>query len=122
MDVGWLRRRWVEFRWGHSTYLAFLLSGVNFILIVYRMLIEQVPILQMIFYRLHIFVFVFVILYPPLAILIGRWHRKKQLAIDTSLTAEHNPYAMEMVERLRRIEAKVEKMMESGETKDRSET
>lgn len=111
MDIGWLRRRWMEFRWGHGTYLSFLLNAVNFVLIVYRLLIEHIKPLKAFFSHLYIFVVVFVIVYPPIAILIGRWHRKRQLAIDASLVVEHSPYAMENFERLKRVEAMLEKII-----------
>ena len=38
MQEGWFRSRWYEFRMGHSTYLIFLLTFTNFILISYRFL------------------------------------------------------------------------------------
>ena len=41
MKQSWVRRRWWEFRQGHSIYLIFILTFVNFILIAYRLLIEE---------------------------------------------------------------------------------
>ena len=46
MKEGGARRRWWEFRQGHSIYLIFVLTFVNFILIAYRLLIERVTFLQ----------------------------------------------------------------------------
>jgi len=34
----WFRKRWLEGRFGHSIYLMYCLTFVNFILIVYRFL------------------------------------------------------------------------------------
>ena len=42
MKNGWLRRRWLDFRFGHSIYLIFALSFINFILIFHRLLIERI--------------------------------------------------------------------------------
>jgi len=120
MDEGWFRRRWMEFRWGHGTYLAFFLNGVNFVLIVYRMLIDYVAPLKAIFSSLRVFVMFYLVVYPLLAISVGHWHRKKQLAIDASLQVEASPYAMENYERLKRIETLLNKMIERGMIDDKS--
>ena len=87
----WIRRRWFEFRQGHSIYLAFILSFSNFILISYRLLIERIPTLQSIFSELWIFVIFFIIIYIPAAILIGHWHRTTQLRVDTTMFIVNNP-------------------------------
>ena len=47
MQEGWMRSRWWEFSIGHSTYLIFILTFVNFILISHRLLIERVPFLEL---------------------------------------------------------------------------
>ncbi|RMF31407.1 MAG: hypothetical protein D6752_02235 [Candidatus Nitrosothermus koennekii] len=91
MDKDWLRRRWFEFRQGHSIYLVFIMSFSNFILINYRLLIERVPSLQAIFSELWIFVLFFIVIYIPAAILIGHWHRTTQLRVDTTMTITSNP-------------------------------
>lgn len=49
MNEGWFRRRWWEFRQGHSVYLIFVLTFVNFILIAYRLLIEKIAYFKEIF-------------------------------------------------------------------------
>lgn len=87
----WLRRRWFEFRQGHSIYLAFILSLTNFILITYRLLIEKVPFLQDVFSNLWIFVILFIVIYIPAAILIGRWHTLTQLKVETTIGMLENP-------------------------------
>ena len=38
-----IKRRWLDFRNGHSIYLVFLLTLVNFILIVYNFAILKIP-------------------------------------------------------------------------------
>jgi hypothetical protein len=103
-----LKRRWFELRQGHSVYLSFLLSAVNFILIVYRLLIEQVPFLKYLFPHLYVFAIVFLIVYVPITILIGRWHIYRQLKTDLYLHVRQNPYIMEILERVKKIEKDLE--------------
>lgn len=96
MQEGWFRKRWYEFRLGHSTYLIFMLTFVNFILIAYRLLIERIPFLQGIVPELWIFAILFIGIYFPVAILVGLWHRKTQLKIETTLTAYESPVLAKM--------------------------
>jgi hypothetical protein len=92
MSQGWLRERWWEFRTGHSTYLIFMLTFVNFVLISYRLLIEKVPVFQQIVPELWIFALLFLGLYIPTAILIGYWHRRTQLKVENTITMQQNPF------------------------------
>jgi len=91
MKKGWMRRRWFDFRQGHSIYLIFLLSFSNFILIFHRLLIEKVDFLNEIFSELWVFVVVFVLVYIPIAIAIGAWHRRTQLKVDAEVAIRQNP-------------------------------
>lgn len=92
MQEGWFRSRWFEFRMGHSTYLIFLLTFVNFILISYRLLIERIPFLQEFVPELWIFVIMFLIIYIPASIVIGFWHRKTQMKVEQTLSLQQNPF------------------------------
>ena len=85
------RRRWTNFRQGHSVYLIFALTFANFILIFHRLLIERVEFLSEIFSSLWVFAIVFVLIYIPLAVLIGHWHRKTQLKIEMELMYRQSP-------------------------------
>ena len=96
MQEGWFRSRWWEFRLGHSTYLIFLLTFVNFILISYRLLIERIPFLQEIVPELWIFVLLFLVLYIPTSIIIGFWHRKTQMKVENTLGYQENPVLAKM--------------------------
>lgn len=91
MDTNFIRRRWYDFRIGHSFYLIFLLSFANFILIFYRLLIEQVSGLNEIFSSLWLFVVAFILLYIPVSIGIGAWHRKTQLKIEADVALKQSP-------------------------------
>ena len=96
MKQGWIRRRWWEFRQGHSTYLIFLLTFMNFVLIAYRLLIERIPFIQELFPQLWIFVLTFVLVYIPLSIIIGNWHRRTQLRVETTINVLENPLLARM--------------------------
>jgi len=85
------RRRWVNLRAGHSIYLIFALTFMNFILIFHRLLIERVDFLSEIFSSLWIFGLIFLIVYIPVAVLIGHWHRKTQVKVETELWLRQNP-------------------------------
>jgi hypothetical protein len=91
MDKNFVRRRWFDFRLGHSYYLIFLLSFANFILIFYRLLIEKIPGLNEILSSLWLFVVVFVLVYIPLAIGIGVWHRKSQIKVEADVQLKQSP-------------------------------
>jgi uncharacterized protein YneF (UPF0154 family) len=100
MEQGWARRRWWEFRQGHSVYLIFMLTFINFILISYRLLIEKVVIFKELFPELWIFAILFIVCYIPAAVLIGFWHRKTQLRVETTLVQQQNPVLAKMVRTL----------------------
>jgi hypothetical protein len=87
----WIRKRWWEFRHGHSVYLIFGLTFSNFILISYRLLVEQVPFTKEIFPELWFFAIVFVLAYIPISTLVGFWHRKTQVKIETTVALSENP-------------------------------
>lgn len=91
MEQSWLRKRWWEFRQGHSVYLIFALTFINFILISYRLLIERVSIFKEIVPELWIFSLLFISFYVPAATIIGFWHRKTQLRVETTLIQQQSP-------------------------------
>jgi len=92
MNNEWFRRRWLDFRFGHSVYLIFALTFANFILIFHRLLIERVESLNEIFSNLWIFTVVFVIIYIPVSIGIGAWHRRTQLRVEQEQIMIQNPF------------------------------
>lgn len=87
----WVRRRWWEFRHGHSVYLIFALTFSNFVLIAYRLLVEQIPLMEQLFPQLWIFALAFVAAYIPISTLVGYWHRKTQVKIETTINISENP-------------------------------
>jgi len=61
----------VYFRRGHGSWLAYLISFANFVVIQYRLLVERLlP-------SLSAFIVTFFLVYVPLAIIIGRYDIKK---------------------------------------------
>ena len=100
MSQGWIRRRWWEFRAGHSVYLIFVLTFINFILIAYRLLIEKVAIFKELIPELWIFAVLFIACYIPAATLIGLWHRRTQLRVETTIVNQQNPILARMIRTL----------------------
>ena len=92
MSSKWFRKRWFDFRLGHSVYLIFLLSFSNFILIFHRLLIERVEFLNDIFSELWMFIVLFVGIYIPVSIVVGAWHRKTQIKVENEQALLNNPF------------------------------
>lgn len=86
----WIRRRWLDFRQGHTIYLVFAMTFLNFITIQYALLIDRVPMLNSVFPNLWIFAIVFIAAYMPLAIIIGYWHRKTQWKVEQEAMFSEN--------------------------------
>jgi len=86
-------RWWTYFRRGHSTYLAFFLSFANFIVIQYRLLVEYIPVMKVLFSSLLAFAASFFLVYVPLAIIIGWYdYRKFAVPVETSISAKASPW------------------------------
>jgi hypothetical protein len=88
--ANWVRRRWLDFRQGHSVYLVFLMTFANFITIQFALLIDRIPALNLIFPNLWVFAVIFVSGYVPLSIAIGYWHRKSQWKIEQEAMFNEN--------------------------------
>jgi hypothetical protein len=84
------RRRWLDFRNGHSIYLIFLMTFANFVTIQYKLLIDKAPFLGSIFHSIWIFAIVFIAVYVPLGMLIGYWHRKSQFSVEAEALFSQN--------------------------------
>lgn len=96
LESSWFKRRWFDFRQGHSIYLIFFLSFSNFILIFYRLLIERIDFLGNIFAELWVFIAAFVLVYVPIAIIIGAWHRRNQMKVDADVVLQQSPLFAKM--------------------------
>ncbi len=89
----WLGQRFWESRQFYSAYIALFISVSNWITIQYKLVFEQVPILNVVFSNLWIFLFVATIIFLITSILGGHYiHRKRQFRIEQALSTEENPY------------------------------
>ena len=95
-----LRRIWLDGRNGHTVYLMFLLGFLNFIIITYAYLIEGNTIFEKLDLELWSFGIILIILYVPISILIGRWHKRTQLRTDMTFSIIHNPMITMMIRTL----------------------
>jgi hypothetical protein len=86
----WLRRRWLDFRQGHTVYLVFLMTSANFITIQYALLIERIPSLTQVFPNIWIFAVILLAAYMPIAIIVGYWHRKSQWKVEQEAMFNEN--------------------------------
>lgn len=87
----WFRRRWLDFRQGHSIYLIFLMTFANFIVIQYRLLIDRMPSIDSLTGGNIIgFAMTFIAIYVPLSIIIGYWHRKSQWRVEAEALFNEN--------------------------------
>lgn len=86
----WTRRRWLDFRNGHSIYLIFLMTFANFVVIQYGLLIDRVPFLSNMFGSIWIFAIIYICLYVPIAMVIGYWHRKTQWRVEQHALFKEN--------------------------------
>jgi hypothetical protein len=85
----WVKRRWLDFRNGHGIYLVFFMTVAQFLIIQYRLLLNNIPLFHSI--PLWAFAIVFVVMYLPLAAIIGYWHRRTQYNVENQTHFERNP-------------------------------
>ena len=86
----WFRRRWLDFRNGHSIYLIFLMTFANFVTIQYQLLLQRVPAIHSLHINIWIFALLFLAMYLPLGMIIGYWHRKNQFSVEAEAQPESN--------------------------------
>ncbi len=86
----WARRRWLDFRNGHSIYLIFLMTFANFVTIQYQLLLQRVPAIHSLHINIWIFSLIFVAIYLPLGMIIGYWHRKNQFSVEQEALFNQN--------------------------------
>tara|TARA_B110001454_G_C12478600_1_gene333380 strand:+ start:48 stop:440 length:393 start_codon:yes stop_codon:yes gene_type:complete len=91
---------WLDGRIGHTTYLMFFLTFVNFIIISFNFLIEDETMLHDIIPSMWIFAIIFIVAYIPISVLIGRWHRYTQLSAEYVILHEENPVLATMIRTL----------------------
>lgn len=95
MENDFGRKCWLYFRTGHSVYLAFLFSITNFVILMFRIFIEKSDL--SVFNKLIEFAIFFLLLYIPIAVLIGHWHRKSQYKVESDIKFLQNPYFSKVI-------------------------
>lgn len=106
MIIKKLYKAWFYFRRGHSTYLAFWMNFLNFLVIQYQLLIKNLGWFE----SFKWFIIFFVPLYFLIAFTIGFFERKKKiLETEVEIIASENPVLREIIERLDRIEKSLKK-------------
>ena len=130
MTKNLLRKMWYDARFAHTNYLMFLLVFVNFILIAYNFLLEDNTGLNNIFSNLWVFTLVFLILYIPISVIIGRWHTQNQIKVEHEMRFKQNPMFSKMIRTLMDVKTgraseeeieKFRKMLTDIEKKDINE-
>ena len=92
-----LLRYWTYFRRGHGIYLIFAISFLNFIVIQWRLLIEQITFLEAFFKHFYVFATLFFIFYIPVATIIG-WidFKRGSVPVDATVMAKASPWAQDL--------------------------
>ena len=63
-------------------------------------MIERVSIFKDLVPELWIFALLFILIYLPASTLIGFWHRRTQLRVETTLVQQQNPLLAKMIRTL----------------------
>ncbi len=115
----WIRRRWMDARFGHSLYLMFGLTFVNFLLITYRFLLEEESVFDGFIENLWIFTLIFIVSYIPISIIIGHWHNQTQLMVENYLKRMEDPLLATMFRTILDVETNKISKEEIKEFKER---
>ena len=95
-----IRKFWFDGRNGTTNYFLLFLAMTNFILITYNFLIEDITIFNNLLSNMWIYAIIFLTLYFPISILIGRWHTNTQLHVDVSMKMNRDPIYAKMIRTL----------------------
>lgn len=87
-------RGWLYFRYGWSTYFAFIFAAINTLTVTYYLAIKDIPVLKSIFPSFLDYLAIISVIGVPVLIAIGYIHFKKSAAYsaETDIYAESNPY------------------------------
>ena len=87
-------RSWYYFRTGYGTYLTFVITALNTMVIIYYLAIKNVPALQTIFPNFTVWAVTLIAGGVPLAVFLGWFHIKRSPAYrsETDIQVEANPY------------------------------
>ncbi|HKG86772.1 MAG TPA: hypothetical protein VKA95_00490, partial [Nitrososphaeraceae archaeon] len=77
--LGWTGRRFWESRQFYSAYIGLFVAITNWITIQYKLLLENVPVLNVLFSNIWVFMIAATIVFTIISILGGHYiHRKRQ--------------------------------------------
>ena len=80
------------FRHGHATWLAFIVNMISFVVIVYALLIREVPILHQFIPDIYTFAILFALIYFPTCVVVGYLDTRRGVYRETlRLWARMNP-------------------------------
>ena len=89
----WAGRRFWESRQFYSAYIALFVAITNWITIQYTLLLENIPVLKLLFSNIWIFLIVALVLFTVISVLGGHYiHRRRQFRLENALAVEENPY------------------------------
>jgi hypothetical protein len=89
----WAGRRFWESRQFYSAYIALFVAITNWITIQYTLLLENIPVLKLLFSNIWIFLIVAAVLFTVISVLGGHYiHRRRQFRLENALAVEENPY------------------------------
>jgi hypothetical protein len=89
----WAGRRFWESRQFYSAYIALFVAITNWITIQYTLLLENIPVLKLLFSNILIFLIVAAVIFTIVSVLGGHYiHRRRQFRLENALTVEANPY------------------------------
>jgi hypothetical protein len=89
----WSGRRFWESRQFYASYIALFIAITNWITIQYKLLLEHIPFLNVLFSNVWVFMVVAGLIFSLLSILGGHYiHRKRQFRVEQAVSTEENPY------------------------------
>ena len=89
----WAGRRFWESRQFYSAYIALFVAITNWITIQYTLLLENIPVVKLLFSNIWIFLIVAAVLFTVISVLGGHYiHRRRQFRLENALAVEENPY------------------------------
>lgn len=94
-NADWVKRRWFDFRNGHTVYLIFVMAFFQFVIITYTLAIERFKFLEQVFPSMWVWSAFFIAVYVPAAVVIGHFHRKHQLPTEARQNTMANPYTFQ---------------------------
>lgn len=103
-----IRRIWVYMRSGNATYLSYIISTSNTVLIFWGLGLSNIPWVTK-YLHLWQFALLFIMTFLPLAILLGHWHYRTQMPIETDLQYTNSPIMMQLVNDVKEIKEQLKK-------------